>query len=178
VVAALSSWRLGCSGAPVHLVDTLFGTGPLTITWWQMVLRAIVIFLYLLFLLRAGVRRMSGRFSAYDIVVAVLIGSVLSRALTGSSAFGPTLAAAGVLVVLHWLVARLTFERGVLGWLFKGREELLVRDGVPQRDAMQRTAITDADLLEALRSGAGTDDLSQVRLAYLERSGQISFVRR
>lgn len=143
-----------------------------------MVLRAIVVFFYLLFLLRAGVRRMSGRFAAYDIVLAVLIGSVLSRALTGNSRFVPTMAAAAVLVILHWLVARLTFERGALGWLFKGREDVLIRDGVLQRDAMRRAAITDADLLEALRSGAGTDDLSQVRLAYLERSGRISFVRR
>ena len=38
--------------------------------------------------------------------------------------------------------------------------------------------VADADLLEALRTSAGTDDLSQVRIAYPERSGRISFIRR
>jgi len=162
----------------LQIVDTLFGTSAQTIAWWQTVLRAIAIFFYLLLLLRVGGRRMSGQLTAFDIAVAVLIGSVLSRTLTANSRLGPTMAGAAMLVALHGLVARLSYQHGALGRLFKGEPDALVQDGIPQREAMRRNAITDADLLEAMRLGAGTDDLSQVRLAYLERSGRISFVRR
>jgi len=42
---------------------------------------------------------------------------------------------------------------------------------------MRRAAITDDELLEAMRADAGTDDLGSIRAAYVERNGRISFVR-
>ena len=162
----------------MHLIGHLFGTSAATITWWQMAVRAVLVFSYLLLLLRIGGRRVFGRFTNFDIVVAILLGSTLSRTLTANAALGPTMAASAVLVFLHSLVARVAFMRRGIAWLVEGREEVLVRDGVLQEDAMQHAAIKEADLVEALRSSQGTEDLSQVRVARLERNGHISFVRR
>lgn len=161
-----------------ELVNQVFGSDAQTITWWQMCLRAIVVFAYLLVLIRLGERRTFGRFAAFDIVVAVLLGSTFSRALTGNARLGPTFAATALLFALHWATAWLAYKSRAVRRRLEARPIALVRDGVLQRDEMQRAAVTEDDLLAALRSNAGTEDLSLVRVAYLERSGKLSFVRR
>ncbi|MGE5186648.1 MAG: DUF421 domain-containing protein [Acidobacteriota bacterium] len=158
-------------------MDHIFGANAQTGSWWQMCLRATVVFAYLVLLIRVGERRTFGRFASFDIVAAVLLGTTLSRALTGNSPLGPTFAAAAVLVGLHWAVSRLAFRFRTIRERLEARPIALVRDGVLQQDEMRRAAVTEEDLRGALRSTAGTEDLSTVRVAYLERSGNLSFVR-
>ena len=87
------------------ILEFVFGsTGH--ISWWQECVRAIAIFAYGLILVRLAGRRIFGRWAALDIVVAIIIGSNLSRALTGNAPFGGTLAACALLVALHWVLAQ------------------------------------------------------------------------
>ena len=69
--------------------------------------RAIVVFLYGLALVRIAGRRMFGKWSALDIVVSIIIGSNLSRIITGNAPFVGTLAATTLLVMFHWVLANL-----------------------------------------------------------------------
>lgn len=64
--------------------DAFGGTGQ--ITWWQETARALLVFSYGLALVRIAGRRIFGKWSALDIIVSVIVGSNLSRALTGSAA--------------------------------------------------------------------------------------------
>lgn len=154
----------------------LFGSTS-SITWWQMVLRAVLIFCYLLLLLRLGPTRAFGKLTAFDTVVGVTLGSTLSRCLTGNSPLLPTMAASGALVLLHGVLGKLSVRWPALGHVIKGAEVQLVKDGQPLPDAMRRVSVTEHDLHEGLRSSGGVDDLSSVRAAYLERSGKISVVK-
>src|SRR5262249_49447883 len=74
------------------------------LTTGQIALRAILVFLVWLVVVRLADRRLLGKYSAFDVVLAVMLGSVLSRAINGSAPFWGTLAAAAVLVALHWLL--------------------------------------------------------------------------
>lgn len=147
------------------------------ILWWQMTIRALLLFLVALAVIRLGARRAFGRNTAFDTVLAVIVGSNVSRAITGNSAFFPTIIATLALVLLHTLFATLSYRSKTIGALIKGREVELVRDGRLQRDAMRRSSITERDLEEAARQH-GLAGIGGIRDAYLERSGGISIVKR
>ncbi|HLL76029.1 MAG TPA: YetF domain-containing protein [Pyrinomonadaceae bacterium] len=143
-----------------------------------MSLRALVVFVAAIVMLKIGDKRFMGRSTAFDAALGIIFGSVVSRAITGNAPFGPTLAAGLVLVLLHWVLAAIAFRSHGFGNLVKGRNQLLVRDGEPLRNEMRKTHITEHDLNEALRKQGKPADMSQVREAHLERDGKISIVAR
>jgi uncharacterized membrane protein YcaP (DUF421 family) len=154
----------------------LVGSDASTIVWWQMVCRGIVIFFYTLLLVRVGGRRIFGKYTSFDIVLGVILGSVMSRALTGNARLVPVLVTASVLVLLNWILGEIAGRSARLARLIKGSAVLLVKDGDFQRDAMRKTHLTELDVQEALRANGGMLDCRQVRAAYFERNGDISVV--
>lgn len=161
----------------MNLLDIVIGSDADTIVWWQMCIRATLIFFFGLILVRFGGKRVFGKNTSFDIVLGVILGSILSRALTANAKFLPTLAAAALLVMLHIALAKAAFHRKWFGHLIKGVEDQLVKDGRFDEDAMRKTSITPHDLKEAARR-RGVHDLSQVQEAYLERSGKISIIQK
>ncbi|MEO8714747.1 MAG: YetF domain-containing protein [Acetobacteraceae bacterium] len=150
---------------------------PMDIAWWQMCIRAVIVFVFGIVLLRVAGKRAFGRQSAIDIVLTVLIGSNLSRALTGGAPFFATLAASAALVVLYWSSIHAAQRFHPVGFVMKGEHTILVRDGYADAAAMRRVGVSDLDLHEAIRT-EGADELRDVRLATLERSGHVSVVKR
>lgn len=146
------------------------------LTVGHLALRTIMIFIVGLVIVRLGNKRFLGRSTAFDALLAVVLGSVLGRAINGSAPFFPTLGASLVLVGLHWLFAALAFRSDRFGRLVKGDPRTLIQDGEIQWAAMQKSHITKHDLVEALRTNAKLSDPGKVQLAHLERSGDISAI--
>jgi uncharacterized membrane protein YcaP (DUF421 family) len=144
---------------------------------WQECARAVLIFAYGLLLVRVAGRRIFGKWSALDIVLSIIIGSNLSRALTGGAPLGGTLAATTLLVALHWLLAQLSARVPAVSHVLEGRSILLARNGErSERDRMWH-AISHADLDEALRqSGVGKPE--EAERITLEPSGKITVLKR
>jgi uncharacterized membrane protein YcaP (DUF421 family) len=161
----------------MHGIYAVIGQDRGEIFWWQMVIRGIIIFVYGLILLRIAGLRAFGRHSALDIVLTVLIGSNLSRALTAGAPFCPTMAATAAIVGLYWLSIHVTQRSDLAGWVMKGHPVQLVRDGQVDDTAMKSSGISHLDLHEACRE-AHVDDLESVQHAILERSGKISIIPR
>lgn len=160
------------------LINQMFGLVSPEIAWWQMMVRAMVVYALTVLLVRIGSTRFMAKGTAFDLVLAIILGSVASRAITGNAPFFGALAAALTLVALHWVFAALSFHIDTLGGWLKGRPKLLIRDGELQLQALRHSHITEKDLLESLRIQAKTTDISRVKEARLERSGEISFVLR
>lgn len=158
-------------------LHTLIGRAPHDLTWWQMGIRGALIFLYLIVLVRLADKRAFGRYTSLDIVLAVILGSTLSRALTGNAPFLPTLFTAAVLVVLHRLMSAAAWPWKTVDHLIKGTESELVRDGEILWHNMRRNQINSHDLMEAVRIQGSTTELADVKLAFIERSGQISVIK-
>src|SRR5690606_24500762 len=102
---------------------------------------------------------------------AIMLGSVMSRAINGSAPFFPTVLSGMVFVGLHALFAILAFYTTWFGPLVKGNPVRLVENGNIQWQGMKEASFSLNDLNEALRMESTEPDPSKVRLAYLERNG-------
>lgn len=143
---------------------------------WQMSVRAFIVFFIAITLMRIGNKRFMGKSTALDVMLGIVFGSTISRAITGNAPFFPTLAACVVLVFLHWFLAAIAFRSHGFGTLVKGQDKLLVRDGEVQPDAMRKTHVTEADLKEAMRNQGKAPEIREIKAAHLERNGDISII--
>ena len=161
-------------------VGPLFGLGadPKDLTFVQISLRGIVVFLATLVMIRLGHKRSLARKTAFDAVLIVILASVLSRAINGSAAFFATIGGSVVIVLVHRLFAFFAYHSHWFGCLIKGRAEMIVEDGELILPTMRRNHISQHDLEEDLRLDAKIEDLSRVRIARIERSGDISFIKK
>ena len=162
-----------------EFVTTSLGLQSEVITWWQMCIRAVVVFFAALIIVRIGNNRIFGKHTVFDIILGIIYGSVLSRAITGNAPFFPTLAAALVMVLLHRLLAVFAYHTSFgFGNFIKGKASILIKNGEVQQDALRKHSITENDLKEAIRKSGCEGDFSKINTAYLERSGDISIIRK
>lgn len=140
----------------------------------QMGLRAVVVYLAWLAAVRFADKRLLGKYSPFDVVLAVILGAVLGRAINGSTPFFETMAAGAVLVGMHWLFAILSARSHGFGRLVKGQARVLVWNGEVRRAELRKSHLSDRDLLEMLRLNGKVNDPADVAAAYLERNGEIS----
>src|SRR5258708_17369356 len=93
-------------------VSPLLGLGaePKDLTFIQISLRGVIVFIATLVMIRLGHKRSLSRKTAFDAVLIVILASVLSRAINGSAAFFATLGGGFVLVFLHRLLAYIAYH--------------------------------------------------------------------
>ena len=142
----------------------------------QMGLRAAIVFVVTVAIVRLGKKRFLGRATAFDVILGIMLGSIVSRAVTGNAPLVPALGAAAVLMLMHWLFSAIALRWHGFGALVKGQPRLLVQDGRPRDDAMRASHMTEHDLWEDLR-GKSVSSLAEVKEARLERSGQLSVIK-
>jgi uncharacterized membrane protein YcaP (DUF421 family) len=146
------------------------------LTFLQISLRGIIVFIVALVMVRLADRRFLSKKTAFDAILGFILASMLARAVNGSASFFPTLAGGFVLVGLHRVLAKLSYHSHWFGCLVKGKPDVLISDGVMQREGMKRNDITEHDLQEDLRLNAQLDNVAKVACARLERSGDISAI--
>jgi uncharacterized membrane protein YcaP (DUF421 family) len=143
----------------------------------HMVARAVVVFVLTLLLVRLGGKRLVGRNAAFDLVVAIVLGSLVSRAITGSAPFVPTLAAAATIVAVEVLISSAAYFSKTVAKLTEGAEEVLMEDGRFDRRRMARNRVTVADMAHACRD-AELDGLDDAERVVLETNGRLSVLPR
>ena len=148
----------------------LLGTGAEDLTVWQMSARAAVIYVIAVAIIRMGKKRFMSRATPFDLIIAIVFGSIISRVITGDADFLPGLGAVVTLMVLHWLFAAISLLWHGFSQLVKGHSCVLVKDGQMNASEMRRAQISEGDLREGLRQ-EGVWDLAEVSEARLERSG-------
>ena len=143
----------------------------------EIVIRALVIFLFLWLVTRAVGRTTLGELSTFELLLYVTMGDLVQQAVTQQdySVTGGILAVstfALLTVTLSWIQWRFPRVRPVLS----GRPVLVFADGEPIRDGMRRERLSMADLLVAARE-QGIRHTSEIEYAVLEADGKISFFR-
>ena len=154
----------------------LIGQQTPHMAWWQMCNRAVLVLLYAVVLYRVAPRRSLTGLSALDIVLTVVMGSSLSRALTGNAPLLPTLAATALLVALYTGLSALAPRSDFVSRLTKGRSVRLIRNGEIDWKMARRSNLGPRDIDEELRM-KGLRRLDEVEEAYLERNGAVSIIK-
>ena len=154
----------------VASLGTVLGLGSdaAGLTFVQISLRGVVVFVAALVIVRCGDRRFLSQKTAFDAVLGFILASMLARAVNGTAAFFPTLGGSFVLVVLHRLLAYWSRRSHAFGLLIKGRSDIIVRDGALDEAAARRNRLSEHDVLEDLRLNGNVAEMGEVVLAVLE----------
>src|ERR1041385_175255 len=141
-------------------------------------IRCFAVFVVGLALVRIGDRRSLSEKTAFDAIFIVLLGSILSRTINGTAPFFTTIAAAIALMIIHRIFAYGAFKSHWFGKLIKGQPRTLIRNGEIDWENMKRNLVSKHDLDEDLHLDAKAEDISVIKIARLERSGDISFIKK
>jgi uncharacterized membrane protein YcaP (DUF421 family) len=144
----------------------------------QMSLRALVIFLAGLLMVRIAGRRSFGVREPFDNVLSILLGATLSRCVVGASDFLPTITASFVMVIAHQVFGKLGVYSRKFGWIVKGEVKVLFENGKLNRKNMWRCNISERDIMSGVRTSAQVETLDEVKIIYLERNGKMSVIKK
>jgi uncharacterized membrane protein YcaP (DUF421 family) len=162
-----------------NFVGPLLGLGlePKELTFMQVSLRGVTIFLFTLVMVRLSSKRSLAEKTAFDAVLLVILASVLSRAINGTAGFFTSIGCSFVLVFLHRFFGWIACRSHAFGKIIKGCPNVIIRNGQPDLSVMRRHQISEHDLEEDLRLEAKTEDVSKIKIARIERSGDLSFIK-
>lgn len=148
----------------------------LSTPWWELPLRAALVYGALLVLMRLSGKRTVGQFTPFDLLVVMLLSESVSAGLNGfeASVTGGLLAAA-TLIGLNALVAVVTARSGRLQMLAEGAPVLVGRDGRLFDGTLRRCHVPLLDVERALREA--DCDLKDMKFAFLEADGGISVLK-
>jgi uncharacterized membrane protein YcaP (DUF421 family) len=148
----------------------------LTTPWWEIILRTAVVYVVVLFLLRAAGKRELGQMSPVDLVVILVIANAVQNAMTGgdNSLIGGIIAAT-TLVAVNTAFARVGHRVPYLQHLFESQPTPLVLRGKLIKRNLERENVEEDELMMAVREH-GLESLAGVESAYLERDGSISII--
>lgn len=148
----------------------------MSIPWWEFILRGIVIYVFLIVLLRVTGKRQIGQMSPFDLVLLLVLSNAVQNSMNGgdNSIIGGMISAA-TLVAANWLIGLLTYKSKTAEVLIEGRPELLIHDGRLFEHSLAQAKVTHHELNAALRQ-AGCADIEDVRAAFLENDGTISVI--
>src|SRR5436190_24045189 len=157
--------------------EKFWGVGE-DLTALQMSVRAVCMFFITLLLIRLSGMRTFGKNSAFDIIVTIMLGAILSRVITGASSFGGVIAAAAVMVIIHRIVAIISMSSPSISKIVEGESRMLYKDGKIQWKNMKRSSLSLHDLEESIRLELNENGFDNVDEIYIESNGKISVIKK
>jgi len=152
--------------------------------WWlpeistgEKILRSLIVYFFLLFMLRLLGKREVAQMTVFDLVVLLILSNVLQNAMIGpdNSVTGGLIGATAILVA-NWVMGRLAFQSKWFGRTIEGVPVLLIHHGQFVEPNMRRESISKEDVLSTMRT-QGVFHLHEVRAAVLEPSGKLSVMK-
>jgi uncharacterized membrane protein YcaP (DUF421 family) len=145
---------------------------------WLTAARASFVYVFFLVVIRILGRREIGNFSAFDLIVALILGEVVDEVIYGEVGLPQFLVV--VVTVVVWDVANswASYKSALVRrWAIGGPLEV-VKDGEIQRRALRRERLAEAELMAQLRHfGIDREQLAEVKSAAIESNGQMSVLR-
>ncbi|HEX3166024.1 MAG TPA: YetF domain-containing protein [Chitinophagaceae bacterium] len=158
-------------------ITDIFGSGE-DLSPTQMAVRAFVMFFIALMLIRLAGMRVFGIKTAFDNILVIMLGAILSRGIVGASPFFSTVAAAAAMIVVHKFLAWLAMKHEWVGKIVKGYRHSLYHDGKVREENLRRTAVSKDDLMEGVRLEINKNSLDEVEQIFIEKTGEISVVKK
>ncbi len=143
----------------------------------QIIIRALVLFLFVWFVTRAMGRKELAELSSFELIMLVAVGDLIQQGVTGDdrSVVGAMLAVT-TFALLAVSLSLMQFRWARLRPRIEGTPVVVVLHGKPQKPALSIERLTLDEVQDAARE-QGIADLAQVRIGVLEPDGKFSFVR-
>jgi uncharacterized membrane protein YcaP (DUF421 family) len=136
--------------------------------------RAAAVYVLMLVVIRALGKRTVGNFSAFDLLVALMLGEIVDEIIYGDVRFIQGTVAIVAIGALAYADSWLAYLG--LGWLLEGKPTIVLRDGEYQTKGMRAERMNEKDLLAHMRE-QGIHDMREVHLAVVENDGTVSVLK-
>jgi len=137
----------------------------------EKILRPIVVYIFLVILLRAFGKRELAQLNPFDLVVLLSLSNTVQNAIIGNdNSLTGGLLGAFTLLGVNYLVVRFLFRHRRLDQLFEGRPSVLVEHGHVVKKALAQELLTRSELMTVLHR-QGFDGLDDVERCVLEPGG-------
>jgi uncharacterized membrane protein YcaP (DUF421 family) len=139
--------------------------------------RAAAVYAIMLVVLRLSGKRAIGNFSAFDLLVALMLGEVVDEIIYGDVNF--VLGLVPIVVVTLLQVGTSWLSYWDHGWdkILEGVPTVIVREGELDRKGLRTERMNPKDVMAELRQ-SGIGDLREIRLATVENDGRVSVLKR
>ena len=138
--------------------------------------RASVIYFFLLLVIRLLGKREVGSTSAFDFIVALMLGEVVDEAIFGDVTMVKGLLAIAVIALWHFVNSWASFKSKTIDKITGASPTVLVENGEIIQDALAKERLNDDELYSQLRL-MEIEDIQEVKKATLEPNGQISVIQ-
>lgn len=152
------------------------GMWSLSLPWYEFIVRAVIVYVFLLILIRITGKRQVGQLAPFDLILLLVLSNAVQNAMNGGdNSVGAGLISAVTLVLLNYAVGMATYRSKALEAIIEGRPEVLIHNGTLFPAVMKRAKLTHHELNAALRQ-AGCASINEVHTAVLENNGALSVV--
>lgn len=148
----------------------------MSIHWTELIARGLLIYFFLILLLRATGKRQIGQMSPFDLVLLMVLSNAVQNSMNGGdNSVTSGLILAFTLVAANWTVGKITSSSRTMEKLIEGSPQVLFHDGKTYQKILSEDQITRQELVAAVHK-AGYNGLDEIRTAILENDGSISVI--
>lgn len=148
----------------------------MTVHWSELIGRGLLIYFFLILLLRATGKRQIGQMSPFDLVLLMVLSNAVQNSMVGGdNSVTAGLILAVTLVAANWIVGKITSSSKTMEKLIEGSPQVLFHNGKVYERILSEDQITRQELIAAVHK-AGYDGLDEIRTAILENDGTISVI--
>jgi uncharacterized membrane protein YcaP (DUF421 family) len=149
------------------------------IDWTELMwtaVRASFVYVFLLVVVRLLGKREIGATSAFDLVVALILGEVVDEIIYGDVTILQGVVAIMVVAVWHVANSFASFKSQIISKITAAPPTVVVKSGQIQRKNLAKERLNEEELFSELRL-MGVDDVKEVKQATLETNGKISVIQ-
>lgn len=138
--------------------------------------RSVIMYFIALLLIRFGGLRIIGKKSGLDLVIVIMLGAILARGVMGQISFTLSVLAGATMIFLNRFLVWISVKYPVINYFLKGKSIILYSDDQIVWENMSKSSISFSDFITSLRLETNSESLDNIKTAYMEPNGRISFV--
>jgi uncharacterized membrane protein YcaP (DUF421 family) len=138
--------------------------------------RAVAVYALILIVIRLLGKRTVGNFSAFDLIIALMLGELVDEIIYGDVRFLQGTVAIFTLAALAAADSWASYANRGMQKVLEGTPTVIVRDGAFDRGGMRAERMNESDVMAMLRL-SGVQDLREVHLAIVETDGEVSVLK-
>ena len=138
--------------------------------------RGLLVYVLMLIVIRLLGKRTVGNFTAFDLLVALMLGEVVDEIIYGDVTLAQGVVAILVVAAAKYVTAWLSYSSHALNKLLEGKPREIVRHGELLPEGMRAEFMNELEVMASLRL-QGISNMREVKSAVMEVDGVLSVIK-